>query len=132
MSDDSINSLADLDSLRSAPELSLEKQSALKEELKTAMSGSEWFTLGIMAESLDVALNVTRQIEKQFNWAHMDLIDSPTNLGPVFLKANQKNGQIYVRIEHGLGEGILITGHPKDPGETGPTWGPLPLSIFNS
>ena len=52
--------------------------------------------------------------------------------GPVFLKANQQMGTVRVRIEHGLGEGILITGHHNDEGQISSTWGPLPLNFFEA
>ena len=50
--------------------------------------------------------------------------------GGVFLKANQKTGNVFVRSEDGLGEGILITcQHDEDVKESN-TFGPLPLDFF--
>ena len=44
----------------------------------------------------------------------MKCITLPNSHGPIFLKANQKTGEIHARIEHGLGEGILISCHNDD------------------
>ena len=132
MPEQSINSLEDLNMLRSAPELTIAQESKLLEELKVVMSKFEWFTVGIMAKSLDEAIKTIRLLEKKLNWNPMKIIESPNNQGPIFLKANQNNGEIHMRIEHGLGEGVLITGHSKDLNQTGATWGPLPLRIFSS
>ena len=60
----------------------------------------------------------------------MNLIETPEDTGPVFLKANQNGGSIRIRIEHGLGEGILISGHGDDAIQPSTTWGPLPLTLF--
>ena len=52
--------------------------------------------------------------------------------GSVFLKGNQKTGNVYMRSENGLGEGILITcQYEKDSSESF-TFGPLPLDFFTN
>ena len=61
----------------------------------------------------------------------MKCISFPRSEGPVFLKANQKTGEIHARIEHGLGEGILISSHTHDNSLNARTIGPLPLDFFN-
>ena len=61
----------------------------------------------------------------------MKCINFPRSEGPVFLKANQKTGKINARIEHGLGEGILISTHTHDNSLNARTIGPLPLDFFN-
>ena len=60
----------------------------------------------------------------------MTVVASTEEEGPVFLKANQQGGLIRIRIEHGLGEGILISGHGNDENTPSTTWGPLPLDFF--
>jgi hypothetical protein len=60
----------------------------------------------------------------------MNVVENTTDDGPVFLKANQKGGSVRIRIEHGLGEGILISGHGDDDSTPSTTWGPLPLNFF--
>ena len=50
--------------------------------------------------------------------------------GSVFLKGNQKTGNVFIRSENGLGEGILITcQYDKDAKESN-TFGPLPIDFF--
>ena len=61
----------------------------------------------------------------------MKCITIPSSNGPVFLKANQKTGEIHARIEYGLGEGILISCHNDDNSLTAKTIGPFPLDFFN-
>ena len=50
--------------------------------------------------------------------------------GGVFLKANQKTGNVFVRSENGLGEGILITSQYEEDAKESDTFGPLPLDFF--
>ncbi len=126
-----INSLSDLNSLRTAPELTSEQTKNLIDELQIKIINSEWFTVGIMAESTEEAISVLRKIEKLFKWPEMKLIDCPEEDGPVFLKANQKSGEIRIRIEYGLGKGVLISGHDSQLEVPSNNWGPLPLGAFN-
>ena len=46
------------------------------------------------------------------------------------LKANQKTGNVFVRSENGLGEGILITCQYDENIEESNTFGPFPLDFF--
>ena len=84
-----------------------------------------------MAPSMEKAITALRSLEQSQQWEPLQLVDSPKEPGPVFLKANQKGGSIRIRIEHGLGEGILISGHGDDDTTPSPTWGPLPLDFFS-
>ena len=99
-------------------------------ELALSMKDCDWFTVGIMANSSENALLALRKLEKRQNWTSHRLLSSPDQAGPVFLKANQTSGQVHVRIEYGLGEGILISGHSADESQMTTTWGPLPLDFF--
>ena len=127
----SICRLADLNRLRTAPKLNREHCDELKAELRLAMKQASWFTLGIMADSEDEALKTLRCIEATFDWSPMQLVERQAGEGPVFLKANQQNGDIRIRHELGLGKGVLISGQHNDPGRGIQTWGPLPLNLFN-
>ncbi len=129
--DDSLIKLSDLNQLRSSPILNEIQKNTLLKELCQEMDKPEWFTLGVMATSSDIAITVIRQIEKFFNWSPMKLIENPSTNGPVFLKANQSSSEIRIRTEQGLGEGILISGHYLDPLKPANTWGPFPLDFFN-
>jgi hypothetical protein len=130
MSDPIIRTLADFGSLRTAPELQPEQRIALAQELVEVMKAFDWFTVGIMAPSADAALTALRSLEQALDWEAMRLDNQQGEPGPVFLKANQSTGLIRIRVEHGLGEGVLISGHSHDPNQAGTTWGPLPLDFF--
>ena len=61
-----------------------------------------------------------------------DSLDSLHADGSVFLKGNQKTGNVYMRSENGLGEGILLTCQYEKDSEESFTYGPLPLGFFNN
>ena len=126
----SIEFLKDLDKFRSAPELHLNQIVLLRNELNQYMHVSDWFTVGIMAPSKKIALLTIREIENLFNWHPMKVVSSPEEEGPVFLKANQKTGDIYLRIEYGLGEGVLLTCQNYDSEQESLTFGPFPFDFF--
>ena len=130
MTETPIQCLADFATLRTAPELNPDQRERLRPTLADAMASFEWFTVGIMAPSKPIALNALRSLEISLSWEAMTIKDDAEDVGPVFLKANQSNGLIRIRVEHGLGEGILISGHSNIPEQTGMTWGPLPLDFF--
>ena len=121
--------LHQLSRLRSAPVLSSDDQRIIREELAEEMRSMDWFTVGVMAPSMERALLAMRSLETRLGWDPLNVVDSPAADGPVYLKANQRTGSIRIRIEHGLGEGILISGHGAEDRPT-QTWGPLPLGCF--
>ena len=125
-----VQNLADLARLRGAPELLPQTRTTLRAELNLAMANASWFTIGVMAPSMDQALAALRSLEQSQEWDPLEIVDRPKEEGPVFLKANQKGGTIRIRIEHGLGEGMLISGHGDDETSPSTTWGPLPLDFF--
>ena len=131
MTDSHVQNLADLAHLRGAPELLPQIKNELRGELDQAMANASWFTIGVMAPSMEKAITALRSLEQSQQWEPLQLVDSPEEPGPVFLKANQKGGTIRIRIEHGLGEGILISGHGDDDTTPSTTWGPLPLDFFS-
>ena len=130
MTDTTINSLADLNRLRTAPDLDAAQSQTLREELDQAMQSADWFTVGVMAPSQELALNSLRALETSQGWPPMELVQEAESDGPVFLKANQKEGTVRIRLETGLGEGVLVSGHSVDPSRFTPTWGPFPLTFF--
>jgi len=130
--------LADLASLRTAPGLPAHQRPVLLAELKTRLAGCDWFTIGVMAPSAAAALAALRACEVSLGWpalpSHGQDPEPGSVAGPVFLKGNQRSGQVMLRAEAGLGEGILISGHlngESDPALEG-TWGPLPLDLFDA
>ncbi len=130
MTKSAIKSLKDLEKLRTAPSLNSNEAEELFEELLTCMSQADWFTVGIMADSEKRAISVLRQVENRFTWSAMKLMSIPKGKGPVFLKANQKSDEVIIRIEYGLGEGVLISCQHDETEKTAETLGPFPLDFF--
>ena len=129
--DSEIQNLEDLDKLRSAPNLNEKQSESLFNQLKPIINKADWLTIGIMSPSLKKGIDAVRRIEKTFNYNEMECITFPSSNGPIFLKANQKTGEIHARIEYGLGEGILISCHNNDSSIIARTIGPFPLDFFN-
>ena len=117
--------------LREAPTLDQSTTDQLRKELQLALAQSSWFTIGVMAPSADQALSSLRSLEASQRWTSLEVVETTTDEGPVFLKANQRGGTVRVRIEQGLGSGILISGHGDDDAQPATTWGPLPLDFFS-
>ena len=127
-----INKLVDLNILRTAPLLSNIQVKKLLEELETNIFNSDWITIGIMAPCDTKAIETLKSISKKYSSIKFNNLDSLHADGSVFLKGNQQTGNVFVRSENGLGEGILITcQYDKDAGESN-TFGPLPLDFFNN
>jgi hypothetical protein len=131
MSSANIQCLNDLSRLREAPTLDQSTADQLRQELQVALSQSSWFTIGVMAPSADQALSSLRSLEASQQWRSLEVVETTTDEGPVFLKANQRGSTVRIRIEHGLGSGILISGHGDDDAQPATTWGPLPLDFFS-
>ena len=127
-----INKLVDLNSLRTAPLLSNSQIKKLLEELETNIFNADWITIGIMASCDTKAIEALQSISKKYSSIKFGNLDSLHADGSVFLKGNQKTGNVFVRSENGLGEGILITCQYDGDHEECNTFGPLPLDIFNN
>ena len=127
-----INNLLDLNGLRSAPHLSKIKLKKLSEELEVNILNSDWLTIGIMANSDFDAIRALKSISKKYSSIKFSELDSLRANGNVFLKANQKTGNVFIRSENGLGEGILLTCHFNDDNSESNTFGPLPLDFFTN
>ena len=127
-----INNLVDLNSLRSAPFLSSSQIKKLLEELETNIFNADWITIGIMAPCDTKAIEAVQSISKKYSSIKFCNFDSLHADGSVFLKGNQKTGNVYMRSENGLGEGILLTCQYEKESEESFTYGPLPLGFFNN
>ena len=132
MIDSEITSLNDLRMNRTAPDLNSNQEQTLKEELYTYIEKADWFTVGIMSPTYELAINILKEMENQFNWPSMKVASSPNDEGPVFLKANQRTGVFHARVEYGLGEGILLSCQYNKEDKDAETLGPLPLDFFRS
>ena len=125
-----INKLVDLNNLRTAPQLSHIQEKKLLEELEVNIFNADWITIGIMAPSDNKAIEALQSISKKYSSIKFGNLGSLHAVGGVFLKANQKTGNVFVRSENGLGEGILITCQNDEYAEESETFGPLPLDFF--
>ena len=125
-----INKLVDLNNLRTAPQLSKSQVKKLLEELEVNIFNADWITVGIMAPSDNKAIEALQSIAKKYASIKFGNLDSLHADGCVFLKANQKTGNVFVRSENGLGEGILITCQYDEDAKPSDTFGPLPLDFF--
>ena len=125
-----INKLVDLNNLRTAPQLSNSQEKKLLEELEANILNSDWITIGIMAPSDNKAIEALQSISKKYSSIKFGNLGSLHADGGVFLKANQKTSNVFVRSENGLGEGILITCQFDEDAEKSSTFGPLPLDFF--
>ena len=104
-----INKLVDLNNLRTAPQLSNSQEKKLLEELEANIFNADWITIGIMAPCDNKAIEALQSFSKKYSLIKFGNLGSLHADGSVFLKANQKTGNVFVRSENGLGEGILIT-----------------------
>jgi len=125
-----INNLVDLNNLRTAPQLSNIQVKKLLEELEANIIKADWITIGIMATSDTRAIKALQSISKKYSSIVFGNLESLHADGNVFLKGNQKTGNVFVRSENGLGEGILITCQYDEHPEESNTFGPLPLDVF--
>ena len=125
-----INKLVDLNSFRVAPKLNISQVKKLFEELESNISKADWMTIGIMAPSDIKAVEALQSISKKYSSIKFGNLDSLSANGSVFLKANQKTSNVFIRSENGLGEGILITCQYDEGAKESNTFGPLPLDFF--
>tara|TARA_A100001388_G_scaffold258845_1_gene225679 strand:+ start:65 stop:451 length:387 start_codon:yes stop_codon:yes gene_type:complete len=125
-----INKLVDLNVLRNAPQLSNIQSKKILEELEVNIFNADWITIGIMASCDTKAIEALQLITEKYSSIKFVNLDSLHAEGSVFLKGNQKTGNVFIRSENGIGEGILITcQHDSDAYESN-TFGPLPLDFF--
>ena len=125
-----INKLVDLNTFRTAPKLSNSQEKKLLEELEVNIFNADWITIGIMAPSDKRAIEGLKSISNKYPSIKFGNLDSLHADGGVFLKANQKTSNVFVRSENGLGEGILITCQNDEGAKESDTFGPLPLDFF--
>ena len=125
-----INNLVDLNVLRTAPELSNRQIKKISEELEVNIFNADWITIGIMASCDTKAIETLQSITEKYSSIKFLNLDSLHADGSVYLKGNQKTGNVFIRSEIGLGEGILITCQYEDDAEESNTFGPLPLDFF--
>ena len=125
-----ISKLVDLNYLRTAPQLSNRQEEKLLQELEANILSSDWITIGIMAPCDNKAIEALKSISKKYSSIQFGNLGSLHADGGVFLKANQKTSNVFVRSENGLGDGILITCQYDESAKESNTFGPLPLDFF--
>ena len=125
-----IYKLADLNNLRTAPQLSNLEENKLSEELEANIFNADWLTIGIMAPSDNKAIEALESISMKYSSIKFGNLSSLHADGGVFLKANQKTSNVFIRSENGLGEGIIITCQYDEDSKASNTFGPLSLDFF--
>ena len=125
-----IKKLVDLNVLRTAPKLSNSQVKNILEELEVNIFNADWITIGIMASCDTSAIDALKSITEKYSSIKFVHLDSLHADGHVFLKGNQKTGNVFIRSENGLGEGILITCQYNEDSSGSNTFGPLPLDFF--
>ena len=125
-----INDLVDFNNLRTAPFLNKTESLRILNQIDKKILNSDWITIGIMANSDEDAKEALNSIIRKYNYKSFKIFDQINAKGNVFLKANQKTGEIYIRSENGLGEGILLTCQYDDLSIHSKTYGPFPLNLF--
>jgi len=127
-----INKLIDLNKYKSAPILDLNQIQKLSIELDIEIGNSDWITIGVMAKSDIEAKNAFKTFVNKYSYNNFKNFEKLKAFGNVFMKGNQKTGEVYIRSEYGLGEGILVTCQYDDLSLNSMTYGPLPLSFFEN
>jgi len=127
-----INQLADLNKYKTAPALDYYQSQKLSAELDSRIEDSDWLTIGVMAKSDVEAKIALKTIIQKYSFIKFKDFEGLKALGHVFLKGNQKTGEVYIRPEYGLGEGILLTCQYNDSSKNSMTYGPFPLIFFCS
>ena len=124
-----INKLVDLNVLRTAPQLTESQVKKILKELEANIFNADWITIGIMAHCDTKAIEALQSITEKYSSIKFVNLESLYADGSVFLKANQKTGNVFIRSESGLGEGILLTCQYEGSRDSD-TFGPLPLDFF--
>ena len=127
-----INNLNELNHLRSAPYLDEFESEVILKQINSKIINSDWITIGIMANSDNEAKRALTSIINKYNFKFFKNFNEIKALGNVFLKANQKTGEVYIRSENGLGEGILLTCQYNNLDSHSQTYGPFPLNLFKN
>ena len=125
-----INELVDLNQYKTAPILNLSQFEKLSRELNAKILSSDWITIGVMAKSDEEAKFVLRTIIQKYPYMNFKGFEDLKAVGNVFMKGNQKTGEVYIRSEYGLGEGILLTCQYDNSTQDSITYGPFPLNFF--
>ena len=127
-----IKKLVDLNVLRTAPQLSNNQVKKILEELEANIFDADWITIGIMASCDTKAIEALQSMTEKYSSIKFLGLESLHADGSVFLKANQKTGNVFIRPENGLGEGILLTCQYDVDSSESNTFGPLPLDFFSN
>ena len=127
-----INKLIDLNKYKSAPILDLNQIQKLSLELDIEIGNSDWITIGVMAKSDSEAKIAFKTFIDKYTYITFNDFEKLKAVGNVFMKGNQKTGEVYIRSDYGLGEGILLTCQYEDLSLNSLTYGPFPLRFFET
>jgi len=127
-----INQLADLNNFKSSPTLDSYQSHKLSAELNSKILDSDWLTIGVMAKSDIEAKVALKTVIQKYSLIQFKDFEGLKASGHVFMKGNQKTGEVYIRSDYSLGEGILLTCQYDDQLKESKTYGPFPLSFFDT
>tara|TARA_B100001057_G_scaffold466064_1_gene522816 strand:- start:1223 stop:1612 length:390 start_codon:yes stop_codon:yes gene_type:complete len=125
-----IKNIVDLNRFKSAPILNNDQKKIFLGEIDHKILQSDWITIGIMALDDHIAIKTLKTISSRYSSIKFNGLSSLAANGSVFLKGNQKTGNVYIRSENGLGEGILLTCQYDSETSESTTYGPFPLDFF--
>ena len=125
-----LKKIVDLNRFRTAPILDNDQKKLFLEEIDYKILQADWITIGIMAPHEHIAIQTLQSVSSRYSSIKFEGISSLAAKGSVFLKGNQKTGNVYIRSENGLGEGILLTCQYDSESFESTTYGPFPLDFF--
>ena len=127
-----IKQLSDLNNYKTAPKLDFYQSQKLSAELNSKIFDSDWLTIGVMAKSDIEAKVALKTVIQKYSLIQFKDFEGLKASGHVFMKGNQKTGEVYIRSDYSLGEGILLTCQYDDQLKESKTYGPFPLSFFDT
>jgi hypothetical protein len=112
--------------------LSYVEQQQVRDAILTLVSGSDFQTLGICADSAQQAMTALGAYLKAFGDRADDLVlPEPTpNDEPIYIKFNTQRRSLHCDGYIGPYRGVLVTCQSLDLAKSGGTYGHLPLDLF--
>ena len=121
--------LARFSCLETAPILSAEELSEIRQCLLLFNQLSDYQTLGVCADTLvQGKAAMENYIAALGSPVSLDL---PDKEGPVYIKFNTLKGAWYLDNYSGFSRGVLVSYHASDVEEVNGTYGPFPLDLFD-
>jgi hypothetical protein len=119
-----------LSCLQTAPQLSADEATAIRQDLAVFNQLSEYQTLGVCADSLEQGKGALLAFLQALGVNKT--LDLPPREGPVYIKFNTLKGAWYLDDYSGPSRGVLVTFHTEDEAVADliGTYGPFPLDLY--